>query len=58
MVQEVVNSTVGARSGKGPHFPNVELECFTEGVEVYRKGIKSYSHLWASHGLFLVGWKS
>ncbi len=34
---------MGIRSAVGPHFPKVELECFTKGVEVYRKEVKLQS---------------
>ena len=48
-------STVGARSGKGPHFPNAELACVTEGVEVYKRELKaavtSGSEIWPPCGM-------
>lgn len=43
MIERERESTVGIRSPVGPHFPKVELECFTKGVEVYRKEVKLQS---------------
>ena len=36
-------STVGVGSGIRPPFPKVELECFTVGVEVYKRELKLQS---------------